>query len=106
MSRSPGTRFERPTASMRTQKLRPNSHEGGRWRRESAGVTPSEAMGAQRRKRNDLVGELVIGLKGEPLAPAAIPLTLLSDAIDIFLPHLRVHSPSQSFAQRLMTYIS
>ena len=35
--------------------------EGRHRRREVAGQTPSEAMEARRRKRNELVGELVLG---------------------------------------------
>lgn len=70
--------------------------EGSRRRRQVAGQTPSEAMEAQRRKRNELVGELMLGSNGKPLAPAeATPLTLLSDAIDMFLQHVRVHSPDK-----------
>ena len=70
--------------------------EGSRRRRQVAGQTPSEAMEAQRRKRNELVGELMLGSNGKPPAPAdAAPLTLLSDAIDMFLQHVRVHSPDK-----------
>ena len=65
-------------------------------RREVAGQTPSEAMEARRRKRNELVGELVLGsAKPEAPAPAEAPLTLLSDAVDMFLQHVRVHSPDK-----------
>ncbi len=70
--------------------------EGSRRRRQVAGQTPSEAMEAQRRKRNELVGELMLGSNGKPPEPAdATPLTLLSDAIDMFLQHVRVHSPDK-----------
>ena len=37
--------------------------EGRKRRRQLAGQTPSEAMEAQRRKRNELVGESVMGGK-------------------------------------------
>ena len=37
--------------------------------REVAGQTPSEAMEAQRRKRNELVGERVLGGKADAPAP-------------------------------------
>ena len=69
--------------------------EGSRRRRQVAGQTPSEAMEAQRRKRNELVGELMLGSNGKPPPPADTPLTLLSDAIDMFLQHVRVHSPDK-----------
>ena len=70
--------------------------EGSRRRRQVAGQTPSEAMEAQRRKRNELVRELMLGSNGKPPEPAeATPLTLLSDAIDMFLQHVRVHSPDK-----------
>jgi integrase len=69
--------------------------EGSKRRRQSAGQTPSEAMEAQRRKRNELIGELVLGAKGELPSSPDTPLTLLSDAIDMFLQHVRVHSPDK-----------
>ncbi len=64
--------------------------EGRSRRRQTAGQTPSEAMEAQRRKRNELVGERVLGTKGELPTQADTPLTLLSDAIDMFLQHVRL----------------
>ncbi len=70
--------------------------EGCHRRREVAGQTPSEAMEARRRKRNELVGEIVLGTgKGEPPTLAEAPLTLLSEAVDMFLQHARVHSPDK-----------
>lgn len=78
--------------------------EGSRRRRESAGCTPSEAMEAQRRKRNELVGERVLGSKEEPQnPPAEVPLTLFSDAIDMFLKHVSVHSPDKPRTARRYT---
>ena len=70
--------------------------EGKQRRRESAGMTPSEAMEAQRRKRNELIGALVTG-KGTREAPQQeeAPLTLLADANTLFLEHVRVHSPDK-----------
>jgi len=45
---------------------------------------------------DELVGELMLGSNGKPAEPAeATPLTLLSDAIDMFLQHVRVHSPDK-----------
>jgi integrase/recombinase XerD len=61
--------------------------------RQMAGNTPSEAIEAQRRKRNELVGELIAGGKEIPRAeqdPSATPIT---EAIQTFMAHVRVHSP-------------
>jgi len=69
--------------------------EGKRRRRELAGQTPSEAMEAQRRKRNELLGEQVLGGKSERMVASEVPLTLLSDAMQMFLQHVRVHSPDK-----------
>jgi integrase len=69
--------------------------EGRKRRREAAGRTPSEAMEAQRRKRNELVGELVLGGKGEAPAGAEAPMTPITSAIEMFLQHVRVHSPDK-----------
>ncbi len=70
--------------------------EGKRRRRESAGITPSEAMEAQRRKRNELIGAMVLG-NGTREAPKQeeAPLTLLADSIAMFLEHVQVHSPDK-----------
>ncbi|HTA44056.1 MAG TPA: hypothetical protein VK789_16500, partial [Bryobacteraceae bacterium] len=43
--------------------------EGKKRRREMAGQTPSEATEAQRRKRNELMGERLLGGKAEAPAP-------------------------------------
>jgi hypothetical protein len=69
--------------------------EGKKRRRQQAGETPSEAMEAQRRKRNELVGERLLGGKSEPAPPNETPLTLLTDAMKMFLQHVRVHSPDK-----------
>ncbi len=69
--------------------------EGKKRCREKAGETPSEAQEAQRRKRNELAGERVLGGKSEPAPPAETPLTLLTDAVDMFMQHVRVHSPDK-----------
>lgn len=74
--------------------------EGSKRRRESAGQTPSEAMEAQRRKRNELVGERLLGGKSEPPESVEAPLTLLTDAIEMFRQHVRVHSPDKPGTQR------
>lgn len=70
--------------------------EGRQRRRESAGITPSEAMEAQRRKRNELIGAFVLGT-GTREAPkqGETQFTLLTDAVALFLDHVRVHSPDK-----------
>ena len=70
--------------------------EGSKRRRQSAGTTPSEATEAQRRKRNEIAGERVLGGKGAPApVPSETPLTPLAGAIEMFLQHVRVHSPDK-----------
>src|SRR6266545_5720407 len=70
--------------------------EGRKRRREMAGQTPSEATEAQRRKRNELIGELVLGKnKREKPKLEETPLTPLADAAEMFLQHVRVHSPDK-----------
>ena len=69
--------------------------EGPKRRRELAGQTPSEALEAQRRKRNELVGEVVLDRKVQTPMIAETPLTPLTDAIQMFLKHVRVHSPDK-----------
>ncbi len=69
--------------------------EGPKRRREVAGQTPSEAMEAQRRKRNELMGERILGGKIEPITAVESPMTLISHAIEMFLQHVRVHSPDK-----------
>jgi hypothetical protein len=73
-----------------------DSWEGPKRRRELAGQTPSEALEAQRRKRNELAGdnelagELMLGGKAEAKPTAETALTPLKDAIEMFLQHVRV----------------
>lgn len=69
--------------------------DGSKRRRQVAGQTPSEALEAQRQKRNELTGERLLGGKGEPLSPAFSPMTALPDAVAMFLQHVRVHSPDK-----------
>jgi len=77
---------------------------GKKRRRESAGITPSEATEAQRRKRNELIGALVTGkgMRDAP-SPEETPLTLLTDALTLFLEHVRVHSPDKPRTVRRYT---
>ena len=60
--------------------------------RQLAGRTPSEASEAQRRKRNELLGELIAAGK-EIARPEEGSATPIVDAIQTFLAHVRVHSP-------------
>jgi len=69
--------------------------DGPKRRRELAGQTPSDALEAQRRKRNELAGEQLLGGKAEPTPRAEVPLTPLKDAIQMFSQHVRVHSPDK-----------
>jgi len=69
--------------------------DGPKRRREIAGQTPSDALEAQRRKRNELAGELILGGKAEATPTAEAPLTPLRDAVQMFLQHVRVHSPDK-----------
>jgi integrase len=69
--------------------------EGAKRRRELAGQTPSDALEAQRRKRNELAGEQILGGKAEAIPTGETPLTPLPDAIQMFLQHVRVHSPDK-----------
>jgi integrase/recombinase XerD len=68
--------------------------EGKKRFRELAGQTPSEASEAQRRKANELLGEMVSGGRHIP-SPEHGSATPISDAIALFLEHIRVHSPDK-----------
>ena len=69
--------------------------EGRKRRRQMAGQRPSDALEAQRRKANELVGELVAG--GQKISPTPVEAsaTLISEAVTIFMEHVRVHSPDK-----------
>ncbi len=69
--------------------------EGRKRRREMAGRTPAEAAETQRRKRNELAGEGMLGGKAAAPVPAEAPLTPFADAIEMFKQHVRVHSPDK-----------
>jgi integrase len=63
--------------------------------RELAGRTPSEALDAQRRKRNEIIGALVSGgreLKIQEEEGSALRIDL---AIELFTAHIRTHSPAK-----------
>lgn len=73
--------------------------------RQVAGQTPSEAMESQRRKRNELVGESLLGGKKVPVASAEGTVTPLADAMQMFLQHVRVHSPDKPGTVRRYTEV-
>ena len=71
--------------------------EGKRRRRELAGRTPSQATEAQRRKRNELIGEQIMG-GARAVAPrleADEAATRIPEAIDLFTAHIETHSPAK-----------
>lgn len=71
--------------------------EGRRRCRELAGQTPTQAIEAQRRKRNELIGELAMG--GARRSPQRVreddSFTRIADAIEFFTTHIQTHSPSK-----------
>jgi hypothetical protein len=63
--------------------------------RELAAQTPSEALEAQRRKKNEIIGELVGGgreLRIQEEEGSALRIDL---AIELFNAHIRTHSPAK-----------
>lgn len=68
--------------------------EGRKRRRQIAGQTPSDALEAQRRKANELIGELVAN-GAEPPQQEFATSTLISEAMRLFLDHVKVHSPDK-----------
>lgn len=69
--------------------------EGKKRRRELAGRTPSEALESQRRKRNEIIGEMVAG--GQPLKLTVEENSALSieRAIELYTAHIQTHSPDK-----------
>ncbi len=74
--------------------------EGKKRRRERAGLTPSEALEAQRRKQHELVGELIAGGKTPPPLPDDGTATPIQNAIEMFLGHVKTHSPAKPLTVR------
>jgi integrase/recombinase XerD len=70
--------------------------EGAKRKREVAGITPAEANEAQRRKRNELIGNLLSNGQG-PLQSAAEreKLTPIADARELFINSVKAHSPDK-----------
>lgn len=69
--------------------------EGKKRLREVAGQTPSEATEAQRRKRNELIGEMVSGGKSIKAVATEAAATLITKAIEYFEDHVKTHSPGK-----------
>jgi integrase len=75
--------------------------EGKRRKRELVGTTPTEAIDAQRRKSNELIGELITGDgRAIPQEEKVGTATLIDDAVRIFLDHVKVHSPDKPNTHR------
>lgn len=74
--------------------------DGRKRRRERAGLTPSEALEAQRRKQHELVGELIAGGKTIPPLPEDGSATPIQNAIEMFLGHVKTHSPAKPLTVR------
>jgi len=68
--------------------------EGKKRRRQTAGQTPSEVLEAQRRKRNELIGQMLSGGSAPPVELETIA-TPIASACEMFLDHVRVHSPDK-----------
>ena len=73
--------------------------EGKKRRCQRAGETPSEAIEAQRRKRNELLGELLAEGKTHPKLEEGTA-TAIADAIPVFLEHVKAHSPDKPLTVR------
>jgi integrase len=69
--------------------------EGQKRRREYAGDTPSDALEAQRRKRNELIGQMVSGDSGFRQMDTISSGTTITEAANLFEEHVRIHSPSK-----------
>ena len=71
--------------------------EGKQRKREAAGVAPSEALEALRRKRLELAGALALGQQGQS-EQTSQPVTVgtpIREAAEAFLTHVRIHSPDK-----------
>jgi integrase/recombinase XerD len=70
--------------------------EGTKRRREAVGDSPSEVLEAKRRKRLELIGQMVEGKRAQQTdEPEAYSGTRIREAIDAFLIHVQVHSPDK-----------
>jgi len=69
--------------------------EGKKRCRELAGQTPSEALEAQRRKRNEIIGEMVAGGKQLIQTEEEGQRLPIDTAVQVFLAHIKTHSPAK-----------
>ena len=69
--------------------------EGKKRCRQVAGQTPAEVQEAQRRKRNELIGQQITRGNQVPEAASENTSTAITDALAMFLDHVRVHSPDK-----------
>ena len=69
--------------------------EGKKRRRELAGQTPSEALEAQRRKRNEIIGAMVAGGRQLIQTEDEGQRLPIDTAVQIFLAHIKTHSPAK-----------
>ena len=63
--------------------------------RENAGETPSQALEAQRRKTNELIGEMLTGATRLKPAEEGGTATPIAKALELFTEHVRTHSPAK-----------
>jgi site-specific recombinase XerD len=69
--------------------------DGRKRHRERAGETPSQALEAQRRKRNELIGELAARGRVFKSPDEGGSATLIEKAIELFQEHVKAHSPTK-----------
>lgn len=69
--------------------------EGRKRRRENAGETPSQALEAQRRKANELIGEMLTGATHVKPEGNNGTATRITEAMELFAEHVKAHSPSK-----------
>jgi integrase len=69
--------------------------EGSKRRRELAGETPSQVLEAQRRKANELVGEMLTGARHLKAAEEVGTATPIPKALELFTAHVKTHSPGK-----------
>ncbi|HEX9000336.1 MAG TPA: hypothetical protein VGB07_10590, partial [Blastocatellia bacterium] len=69
--------------------------DGKKRLREMAGQTPAEATEAQRRKKNELIGEMILGGKVVRAVETETAAMAIPKAIELFEDHVKTHSPDK-----------